>query len=97
MIMREKWSSKELLSLKILQVATICMEDQLPLQLIMVETLLIIRVLCLLEASMASLPPICLPLILVQSDKACHQPIDQVSHLFTVDNRLSIKQLEALA
>ena len=73
------------------------MEDQLPLLLIMAVTLLIIRVLCLLEVCMASLPPTCLPLIQVQSDKACHQPIDLVSRLFTVDSRLSTKQLEALA
>ena len=73
------------------------MEDQQPQLLIMVATLLIIRVLCLLEVCMASLPPICLPLILVQRHRACHQPIDQVSRLFMVDNRLSTKQLEVLA
>ena len=73
------------------------MEDQQPQLLIMVATLLIIRVLCLLEVCMASLPLICRPLILVQRHRVCLQPIDQVSRLFMVDNRLSTKQLEVLA
>jgi hypothetical protein len=70
---------------------------QLPQQLIMEQILLIIRVICLLEECMASLPPTCHHHILEQWDKVCRQLIDLVSLPFTVDNRLSTKQLEVLA
>ena len=87
----------ELLLLKIPQAEAICMEGQPPQLLIMEQTLLTIKVQCLQEVCMDSLPPICHLLILVQWDKECPQPTDQVSRLFMVDNHLSTRQLEVLA